>query len=208
MQSNKADAIRLGIQRLTTRSYHNIIIWEYQVQQRPTGMMLEGMNFWMQKMRKRYYILSIASTLVRKKDPYYMKELEKCRSDNEISYWMKYSNPNYIHTFKAPHMKPKFRKIFQDHYWEQKEKQSKAETARKTMTLDYTRMIEDVWTQINVKHTLSLIELGEDLANKGFRENDRKAFMRDYGRYNRARMWEGSRTKNEEEMGAQKDGAI
>lgn len=190
MQSNKAQTVELGIKRFTTRSYHNIVIWEYQVQKRMTAMMLEGMNFWMQKMRKRHYILSIPSTLVRKKDPYYMQELEKCRTDSEISYWMRYLNPNYIHTFKAPHMKPYHRKIFQAHYWQEKDKQAQGEKTRKSMTVGYTQMIEDIWNKINVRHTLSLIELGDTLSEMGFKDNDKKSFMRDYGKLNRVKKWE------------------
>ena len=190
MQSNKAEAVALGIKRFTTRSYHNIVIWEYQVQQRPTAMMLEGMNFWMQKMRKRHYILSIASTLVRKKDPYYMKELEKCRTDNQISYWMRYENPNYIHTFRAPHMKPYHRKVFQDHYWSEKDKQAQGEKAKKSITVGYSAMVEDIWNKINVRHTLSLIELGDTLTEMGFKDTDKKSFMRDYGKFNRVKKWE------------------
>jgi hypothetical protein len=198
LQSNKAEAVELGVKRFTTRSYHNIIVWEYQVQQRPTAMMLEGMNFWIQKMRKRHFVLSMASTLVRKKDPYYMKELDKCRTDNQISYWMKYINPNYIHTFKAPKLKAKYEKIFQNHYWAEKDRQSQGEKAKSIMTAGYSEMVEEVWTKINKDHTLTLIELGDELTKRGFKENDVKSFMRDYGRYNRTRMWQDFNKKKPE----------
>lgn len=191
MQSQRADAVQVGVKRYTSRSYHNIVVWEYQVQQRPTAMMVEGMNFWIQKMRKRHFVLSVASTLVRKKDPYYFHELNKCRKERDISFWMKYLNPNYIATFKAPKLKERYVRIFQNHYWEQKNKQQAAEQVKRHRTQDYELMIADVWEKINVRHTLSLVELESEVFQKlGFDENDKKAFMRDYGKYKRSKLLE------------------
>ena len=195
VQSQKQEAVMQGIKRYTTRSYHNIVIWEYQVQSRATMMMIEGMNFWMQKMRKRFYVLSVPSTLVRKRDPYYFEELNKCKKESEISFWMRYANPNYIHTFRAPKLDDHHKEIFQRHYWAQKEKQAKSEKTRTTRTLGYDKVISDVYDRINVSHTLSLLELGDLLAKMGYNDNDKKAFMRDYGKFKRIKLWENFNEK-------------
>ena len=193
IQSQKSEAVQLGIKRFTTRSFHNIVIWEYQVADRPTGMMLEGMNFWFQKMKKRHFVLSAASTLIRKKDPYLMKEMNKCRSDKEFGDWMENKNgsgnPNYIHTFKSPKMSARIEKAFQMWYWESKERQAAIDKVKNSIGRDYTAMIDEIWQKVNVNHTLAFIEIGDELSKAGFNERDKASFMRDYGRYNRNKLW-------------------
>lgn len=210
LQSMKAENIALAIRRFTTRSYHNIVVWEYQVQDRPTAMMLEGMNFWFQKMRKRHFILSIASTLVRKKDPYYLKELSKCRTDKEIGTWMtnktKNGNPNFVHVFRSPKMGPKLESRFQMWYWESKDKQAEGEKTRRSFTQDYDNMVADIWRRVNLEHTLSFIEIGDMLDKAGFQKKDKESFMRDYGKYNRNKLWEGYKMKELKEVEAMKNG--
>jgi len=197
LQSMKSDIVSLGVKRFTSRSYHNIVVWEYQVQQRPTAMMLEGMNFWIQKMKKRHFILSIASTLVRKKDPYYMKELDKCRTDRDIGVWMKKINPNYNGTFRAPKLNARDEHEFQMYYWEQKDVAAKASEVRRKSTQGYDLMLQDVWTRVNIEHTLSLIEIEGLLDEIGYSKKDKEAFMRDYGRLNRLRQYEKYNKKEE-----------
>ena len=196
LQSMKTDVIELGVKRYTTRSYHNIVIWEYQVQTRPTAMMLEGMNFWFQKMKKRHFILSVASTLVRKKDPYYMKELEKCRSDKEIGKWMEDLNPNYIHTFRAPKLSENEERKFQVFYWKEKDLQLRRENVRVKTTKDYDLIVADMWERINKYHLFSILELDGELEKMGFNKRDRESFMRDYGKYNRVMVYEQYQKKH------------
>lgn len=205
-QSQKNDAVQMGVKRYTTRSYHNIVIWEYQVQKRPTAMMVEGMNFWFQKMRKKHFVLSLASTLIRKSDPYYFQELDKCRTENSISFWMRYLNPNYIKTFSAPRLKPRYKREFDLHYWRQKDKQAQALKVKTSRTKGYETMLEQIYTEINEKHTLSLIELSERLDELGYQDLDKKQFMRDYGKYKRVRLWENWGKKDEKQVGAIKNG--
>jgi hypothetical protein len=191
LQSMKSDIVSLGVKRFTSRSYHNIVIWEYQVQQRPTAMMLEGMNFWIQKMKKRHFILSIASTLVRKKDPYYMEELNKCRTDKEIGIWMTKKNPNYVHTFRAPKLGPKNEMTFQMHYWKQKDLQLKGEVIKEKMGNKYNLMVEEIWNRVNVLNNLTFLDIPEVLErDMGFQDKDVASFMRDYGRFNRAQLYD------------------
>ena len=197
LQSMKSEVVELGIGRFTTRSFHNIIVWEYQVAERPSAMMLEGMNFWMQKMRKRHYILSIASTLVRKKDPYYMKELAKCRSDKEIGLWMTKINPNYVHTFRAPKMGPNLKRRFQMWYDQSKEEQTETQKVKTSIGKGYELIIKRMWDEVNKTHKTEYLEIGEKLKKMGYEERDVAQFMRDYGKYNRLRLYEGFGEKSE-----------
>lgn len=203
LQSMKSDIVSLGVKRFTSRSSHNIVVWEYQVQQRPTAMMLEGMNFWVQKMYPEHFVLSIASMLVRKKDPYYMKELDKCRTDKEIGTWMTKINPNYIHTFRAPRLSKRKEKEFKIHYEEQKALQLVSDNVRTKVGHEYNLMLNKVY-EMEAKHEIDFIEIESRILDPiGYNLKDKQAFMRDYGRLKRAKMYEKWAATVEQEVAKQ-----
>lgn len=189
VQSQKKDVVRLGINRFTSRSYHNIIVWEYQVQHRSTAMMVEGMNFWMQKMKKRHFILSMPSSLVRKRDPFSFKELDKCKDDDEIGDWM-VKQKYYIHTFRAPRLNANNEKVFARHYNEQKLLQKAGTDVRTKKGLGYELMIQEMWEKVNKDHTMSILDLEGALDEMGYNKKDKDAFMRDYGKFGRVKSYE------------------
>jgi len=196
LQSQKKEVVSLGINRFVSRSYHNIVIWEYQVQHRSTAMMLEGMNFWIQKMKKRHFVLSMPSSLVRKRDPYNFLKLDKCEDDDEIGRWM-VKQKNYIHTFRAPRLNAHNQKIFKRWYHDQKELEKSAKEVRSKKGVEYDLMIQNIWEKVNVSHVLSYIDLESSLDEMGYNNNDKKAFMRDYSKYNRLKQYEKWNKKQE-----------
>ena len=207
LQSMKKDVVSLGVNRFTSRSYHNIVIWEYQVQHRSTAMMIEGMNFWIQKMKKRHFVLSMPSSLVRKRDPYNFNQLDKCEDDDAIGDWM-IKQKNYVHTFKAPKLGPKNEKIFKQHYNEQKMLQKEGKDVRTKKGLGYELMIKEMWERVNKDHTMSILDLEGSLDEMGYNKKDKDAFMRDYGKYGRIKSYEkwNKKADDKRDVGAEANG--
>ena len=115
LRSMDPQVIKLGVNAFITRAKHNFVIFESQVASRVPKLLEERFNLWIHKMSKEWAVMSIPSSLYRKVDPLYLDELDKLRSDKEISYWFRYKNPNYITTFRAPKLKKSFEEKFKDY---------------------------------------------------------------------------------------------
>lgn len=210
LQSMQKEKIEVGIRMFTTRSLHSVVIWEYQVAKRPTGLMLEGMNYWEQKMGKKWFVLSMASHLVRKADPYYMAELEKCRTDMEISRWISgrgtNTNPNFVSKFKAPHMSQRNQRIFDSHYKSRRMAKAESEGLEKEVRQAKIEHVKYVWELVNERNLMSPLSIRSLLMKPpedgGLGYNDKQAerFMKKYSEYDEEQRWKryGKKLKIEE----------
>ncbi len=186
LRSMDPQVIKLGVNAFITRAKHNFVIFEYQVASRVPKLLEERFNLWIHKMSKEWAVMSIPSSLYRKVDPLYLDELDKLRSDKEISYWFRYKNPNYITTFRAPKLKKSFEEKFKDY---QKKAHLTTKLASETNMLvnqSYWLLIKRMWDRINMEHRLALIELPSILRQEvHYSEAQVKSFMRDYNKYDR-----------------------
>ena len=183
LQSMQREVIQMGVKRYTTRMQHNTLIWEYQVAKRPTALMLEGMNFWINKMGLKWCVLSMASHLYRRTDPYYLTELDKCRSDREISRWFTKVNPNFIHKFKAPKMSVVMEEEFKTHYKQKQQEKQAAEGMKASSLAIYNNLIKQLWNEC-YDGRVSKVNLPRLLASQyHFSEGQIKRFMRDYDKF-------------------------
>lgn len=130
------------------RAHFPTVFYEYQVSTSPPGYFQTRFNLWIHKMSKRWMVVSSASGLYRKADPYYLDELTKLRTDEEISSWFVHKNPNYIIKMKAPRMTKKDEKKFKKL---QAEAHLKLQSANRIkMELDDSMFIkiEELWKRV------------------------------------------------------------
>ena len=190
LESLRAEVIKSAVKRFTTRVKHNVIIEEYQVAKRPTALMVEGMNYWIQKMGKKHFVLSMASHLVRKSDPYYFAELDKCRDDKEIGRWMtgkgKKGNPNYIGTFKMPKLGDKARAKFDAEYDRQQQEKEEIESIKLHANNTVFAKIKEFWNLINIEHLMNEQDIQQELLSIGYKQAQITKFMYQYDKYDMA----------------------
>lgn len=187
--SRKKEVVEMGVNAFISRSKHNFLIFEYQVTKRPPKLLVERFNMWRHKMSLRYGVLSIPSGLYRKDDPLYFDELDKLRTDKEISNWMVHRNPNFITVYRAPHMKPAYEQKFKLLQVKAHMQLKQARETQADLTQGYTAVVKDMWERVNQggnPNPIAFVELPSLLMNElHFNERQTKRFMTDFDKYDR-----------------------
>jgi hypothetical protein len=141
------------------RSHHPIVIYEYQVSKRPPSYFMERFNFWLHKMNKKWMVLSMASGIYRKSDPYYMDEIDKIKDDDAISHWFVHKNANYITRMRAPRMIRKDEKEFDKLHKEAHQTLLNASKIQKALSDIYYLKLEEFWNKINVANEMAYSDI-------------------------------------------------
>lgn len=202
LQSMDRKVIQMGVKRYTTRSQHNALLYEYQVAKRPTALMLEGMNCWFNKMGLRWMVISMASHLYRRTDPYYMIEADKCRGDRAFSKWMvgkgENGNPNYIIKCRAPKMPLFMESQFERFYKTEQDKERQEQEDKNALDLRYMNEIKIFWQQIE-DEDIAYMDLPRILQEDyKFNANQIRKFMREFDKYDAIQKMMKMRIRNKE----------
>ena len=185
LQSMDKRVIKAGATAYVAKSHHPMIFYEYQVSKRPPAMLMERFNMWIHKVSKKWGVLSMASGIFRKTDPYFMTEIDKkLRTDEEFNEWFRYKNPNFVAAFKTPKLAPVDERAFKRYQKEAHSVQQSANEVRTVVKDEYMIIVRDIWERVNTKNEMAVVDIEPTLMNDyGYSKHDVGLFLKDYWRY-------------------------
>ena len=146
LRSMDARVVDAGTNAYIARAHFPIVYYEYQVSKRPPGLLMERFNMWFHKMSKPWAVLSMASGLFRKTDPYYLKRIDKLDDDDEINDWIQNKNPNYICELQTGVMERPEHRAFKKFQKKAHLEMLRASLVKKKIGDEMLVTVEDYWT--------------------------------------------------------------
>lgn len=192
LQSLNKQVIRLGVKAYRIRYRNNIVVWEYQMTDRPPRLLTTRFNAWIHKMNWYWGVLSIPSSFYRTKDPLYLKRIEDIAdNDTKLARWFtnKRQNPNYIVKFKAPYMSEKAQAIFNHHMKEADKRMVQIDEMKGATQNRYFQIAKEIHDRVNVLHIMGEDQILSDLISKGFNKTQVEKVIKLYNEYDAARKW-------------------
>jgi hypothetical protein len=174
----------MGVNAFRKRFQNCIVGYEYQVNDRATKLLMERFTTWIQKMGKKHSVLSIPSPFINKKDKFYFAELDDLRSDDQMSYWIQFKNPNYAGVMYAPKMGVKRQKKFEEYRQITEEDLYKAKETKTTFKDEEYSLIHDIYER-EADGSMARIDIPTYLREEVAWEDDKRIgkFMRKYEDY-------------------------
>lgn len=183
LRSLNKQTIDMGIDAFRKRFQNCIVGYEYQVNKRPTALMMERYNNWIQKMGQRHMVLSLPNAYVNRADKFFFTELDDLRTDDEVNVWIRHKNPNYVTTMYAPKMGPRAQRRFDNFRNAAEESLKKARETKTTFKDIEYGLIREMYEQ-ETNNNIVRIDIPNQL-RENFDWDDKRItkFMKKYQDY-------------------------
>ena len=193
LQSMDKKVIKLGVKAYRMRYRRDVIIWEYQITERPPKLLVTRFNSWIHKLNWYWGVISCPSSFYRTKDPLYLKRLEDIAdNDTKLARWFDNprQNPNYICKFTTPKLSNTMQAKFDHNMMEADKRMLEKEELQDKHATRYFSIVKDLWKKVNIDNFMVEDQIATELIGKGFNKPQIEKVVKLYSEYDATQKYQ------------------